>query len=153
MLEGGGLPVKKGVRRLGPFMDCWIDKKTGTYAETLEAVGLASAVRELGFRAVRVTDQGAQFHIHSEQNSIPNGNLSAGYLYIWDKSKEPQRPTIPFLDYLGEKEKRDAAKKTGKKAKAALDSQEIEAPSVRPELNTATILASMRKGWNGDRDL
>ena len=52
-------------------------------------------------------------------------HLSAGYLYIWEKSKEPQRPTIPFLDYEGEKEKRDATKKAGKKAKAALDSQEI----------------------------
>jgi len=39
-------------------MDCYIDKETGTYAETLEAVGLASAIRELGFRGVRVKGQG-----------------------------------------------------------------------------------------------
>jgi hypothetical protein len=134
-------------------MDCYIDKTTGTYAETLEAVGLASAARELGFRGVRVTDQGTQFHIRSEQDAAQDSALSAGYLYIWEKSKEPQRPIIPFLDYEGEKEKRDATKKAGKKAKAALDSLEIEAPAVRPELSTATILASMRKGWNGDRDL
>jgi len=134
-------------------MDCYIDKETGTYAETLEAVGLASAIRELGFRGVRVTDQGTQFRVHSDQDSAPNNALSAGYLYVWKKSKESECPTIPFLDYEGEKEKRDAAKKTAKKAKAALDSQEIEAPSARPELATAAILESMRKGWNGDRDV
>jgi hypothetical protein len=36
----------------------------------------------------------------------------------------------------------------------ALESQDIgSAPEARPELTVATILASMRKGWNGDRDL
>ena len=137
-------------------MDWWIEKKTGAYAETLEAVGVASAARELGFCAVRVTDQGSQFHIHTggDPTTSRPSSLSAGYPYIWEKSKEPQRPVIPFLDYEGEREKRDAAKKRSKKAKAALDSQEIDmAPEARPELNVATILASMRKGWNGDRDL
>jgi hypothetical protein len=58
------------------------------------------------------------------------------------------------LDYEGEKEKRDAGRKVGKKAKGALESQDVEPPpEARPEINTATILASMRKGWNGDRDL
>jgi len=85
-------------------MDCYIDKETGTYAETLEAVGLASAIRELGFRGVRVTDQGTQFRVHSDQDSAPNNALSAGYLYVWKKSKEPECPTIPLLDYEGEKE-------------------------------------------------
>ncbi len=135
-------------------MDCFVDKKTGTYAETLEAVGLASAIRELGFSGVRVTDMGTHFRIHAyDQDSASNSALSAGYLYVWKKSKEPECPTIPFLDYEGEKDKRDAAKKTTKKAKAALDSLEIEAPATRPELATATILESMRKGWNGDRDI
>jgi hypothetical protein len=134
-------------------MDCYIDKKTGTYAETLEVVGLASAAHELGFCGVRVKDKGTHFHIHSEQDSAAHSVLSAGYPYIWLKSKEPERPTIRFLDYEGEKEKRDAAKKVGKKAKTALDAVEIEAPAVHPELNPATMLASMRKGWNGDRDI
>ena len=89
-------------------MDCYIDKKTGTYAETLEVVGLASAAHELGFCGVRVKDKGTHFHIHSEQDSAAHSVLSAGYPYIWLKSKEPERPTIRFLDYEGEKEKRDA---------------------------------------------
>lgn len=132
-----------------------IEKTTSTYSETLEAIGLASTIRELGFCAVRLTDQGAQFQIHADDSPAHLASrLSAGYPYIWEKSKEPQRPAIPFLDYEGEKEKRDAALKRGKKGRAALDSQDIEAaPEARPEINVATILASMRKGWNGDRDL
>ena len=136
-------------------MDWCIEKKTGTYAETLEAVGLASAARELGFPSVRVTDLGGQFQIHSDgEQPGPDLALSVGYPYIWEKSKEPRRPTIPFLDYEDEKQKRDAGRKQGKKAKAVIESQDIEtAPEARPELGVATILASMRKGWNGDRDI
>jgi len=50
--------------------------------------------------------------------------------------------------------KRDALRKAGKKSKGKLEAQEIEAaPQPVPELSTAAILASMRKGWNADRDL
>ena len=49
------------------------------------------------------------------------------------------------LDYEGEKEKRDAGRKAGKKAKGALELQDVEPPpEARPEIHTATILASMR---------
>src|ERR1700722_4385893 len=115
-------------------MDWCIEKKTGTYAETLAAVGLASAARELGFPSVRVTDLGGQFQIHSDGEQLgPDLALSVGYPYIWEKSKEPQRPTIPFLDYEDEKQKRDAGRKQGKKAKAVIESQDIEtAPEARP---------------------
>jgi len=47
------------------FMDCYIDKKDRNLRGDLEAVGLASAIRELGFRGVRVTDQGTQSRVHS----------------------------------------------------------------------------------------
>lgn len=136
-------------------MDWWIDKKTGTYAETLEAVGLASTARELGFPSVRITDLGSQFLIHSEGDQAgPVSALSVGYPYIWEKSEEPRRPTIPFLDYEDEKQKRDASRKQGQKVKTAIESQDIEpAAEARPELNVATILASMRQTWNGDRIL
>ena len=137
-------------------MDWSIEKRTGTYAEALEAIGLASTIRELGFRAVRVTDQGTQFQIQTgDRPTHLSSHLSAGYPYIWKKSKEPQRPAIPdLLDYEDQKEKRDAARKRGKKGDAALDSQGIEAlPGARPEINIATILESMRKGWEGDREL
>jgi hypothetical protein len=136
-------------------MEWWIEKRTGTYSETLQAVGLASTIRELGFDAVRITDHGAQFYIHAGHKPMNCASrISAGYPYIWERSKESHRPAIPFLDYEGEREKRDAARKRGKKGKAALDSQDTEiVAEARPEINVATILASMRKGWNGDRDL
>jgi hypothetical protein len=135
-------------------MDWSVERRTGTYAETLEAVGLASTLRELGFRGVRITDRGSHFEINGAPPTEFASRVSAGYPYIWEKSKEPERPAIPFLDYEGEKEKRDAARKRGKKGHAVLDAQEIEsAGEARPELSVATILASMRKGWNGDRDL
>lgn len=136
-------------------MDWWVDKQTGTYADTLHAVGLATLLRELSFRSVRINDRGGQFQIHTGDRPTDHpSHLSAGYPYIWEKSKEPERPAVPFLDYEAEKEKRDAARKRGKKGKALSDSQDIEAGSdARPEINVATILASMRKGWNGDRDL
>lgn len=133
-----------------------IDKSTGTYAETLEALGMATVVRELGFRGARIADHGSHYEISAEEtDSVKNASrISVGYPYIWEKRKETERPTIPFLDYEGEKEKRDAARKLGKKGKSALDTQDAEAPpEARPELHVATILASMRKGWNGDRDL
>lgn len=137
-------------------MNWLIHKNTGTYAETLEAVGLAMLAREIGFSGVRIEDHGSHYAIHV-QGGAPTmmaSAFAAGYLYIWEKSKEPERPTIPFLDYEDEKKKRDAAKGLSKKGQAVLEAQEIEsAPEARPELHVATILASMRKGWNGDRDL
>lgn len=133
-------------------------KRTGTYAETLEAIGIASALREVGFTGVTITDEGSQFRIHTTVELVPkqlSASVSPGYPYIWEKGKEPQKPAISYLlDYAGEREKRDAARKVGKKAKDELQAQDVEGlPEVRPEISTATILASMRKGWNFDRDL
>ena len=101
-------------------MDCYIDKKTGTYAETLEAVGLASAAHELGFRGVRVKDKGTQFHIHSDQDSGAHSVLSAGYPYIWLKSKEPERPTIRFSTTRAKKRSATPQKRSGRKPRRHL---------------------------------
>jgi hypothetical protein len=135
-----------------------IEKKTGTYAETLEAVGMASLLSELGFGAVTMEDEGSQFQLRTS-NELPieqwPEHIAPGYPYIWERSKEPERPTQQrIVDYETEKIKRDAARKAGKKSKAKLEAQEIEsAPEPVPEFSTAAILASMRKGWNADRDL
>jgi hypothetical protein len=138
-------------------MERWIEKKTGTYAETIEASGLADLLCELGFSNVVVSDEGSEFRIHTASGT-PAGNwkasLSAGFPYTWEKSKEPKPALSNVLDYEGEKEKRDTARKAGRSAQAVMESQEIEGiAEARPEINTATILASMRKGWNWDRDL
>jgi len=139
-------------------MEHCIEKKTGTYAETLEAIGVASALREVGFTGVTITDEGSRFRIHSTIELAPEQwrtSVSSGYPYIWEKDKEPRKPAISYLlDYVDEREKRDAARKAGRNAREALQAQDVEGlPEVRPEINTATILASMRKGWNFDRDL
>ena len=76
--------------------------------------------------------------------------------HLVEKQRTAACPTIRFLDYRGEKgEKRDAAKKAGKKAKTVLDAVEIEAPVQSiPSLNPAApCWPRCAKGWNGDRDL
>jgi hypothetical protein len=128
-----------------------IQKKTGTYAETLEAVGTASLLSELGFGAVTIKDEGSQFQVRTSKELAPeqwSEHISPGYPYIWESSKEPEPAQQHIVDYESEKIKRDAARKAGKKSKAKLEAQEIEAaPEPVPELSTAAILASMRKGW------
>jgi hypothetical protein len=138
-------------------MNFVIGKKTGTYAETLEAVGLASLMGELGFGTVNICDKGGEFVLRTSKDPQP-GNWPAfiqpGYPYIWENSKEA-KPDLPWVvNYEEEKTKRDAVRKAGKKSKANLEAHDIEAPAPPvPELNTAVNLASMRKGWNADRDL
>ncbi len=140
-------------------MNLAIKKKTGTYAETLEAVGLGSLLAELGFGIVAIKDAGLQFELSTTEDPRPGEwplAISAGYPYIWERSKEDPKPDLGWtiLDYEGEKIIRDAARKATKKSKAKLELQELEAgPEPAPELSTATMLASMRKGWNADRDL
>ena len=134
-----------------------IEKKTGTYAETLEAVGVASLLTELGFGSVTIEDKGTQFQVSTSTDPAPEQwpeYISPGYPYIWEGSKEPKPELQRIVDYEAEKIKRDAARKAGKKSRAKREEQEIEAaPEPVPELSTAAILASMRKGWNADRDL
>ena len=136
-------------------MDWHIEKHTGTYSECLEAIGTASMLRELGFPDVRIRDRGSHFQVHAAELGKLASRVSAGYPYIWRRSKEAQRPAIPdLIDYEDQKEKRDAGRRRGKKGEAALESQNLEPlPDARPEINVATILESMRKGWDGDREL
>jgi hypothetical protein len=138
-------------------MEQFIEKKTGSYAETLEAIGLSSLLRELGYPRVKITDEGSHFLVHSPVDVPPEQwkePVAPGYPYIWERSKEAEPQVSGLLDYESEKEKRDAAKKIGKKGKAKLETQDIDVGAeARPEIHNATILASMRKGWNADRDL
>ena len=139
-------------------MQLAIQKKTGTYSETLETVGIGSLLSELGFGNVTIKDQGSQFELSTSGDPEPTlwpEAIAAGYPYIWESSKE-SKPELggTILDYEGEKIKRDAARKASKKSKGQLEQLDIEvAPEPAPELTAATMLASMRKGWNADRDL
>src|SRR2546430_800518 len=131
-------------------MERLIEKRTGTYTETLEAVGLASLLRELRFIGVAIKDEGTHFCVRSATDvarAAWSDLVSPGYPYIWERSKESRPALEDVIDYEGEKEKRKASKKVGKKSKAALELHEIEAGMEPvPGINTATILASMRKG-------
>jgi hypothetical protein len=140
------------------FVNFCIDKKTGTYAETLEAIGLAGALREVGFTGVTITDDGARFRIHSPIDLPPerwDTCVTAGFPYIWKRSKEAQKPELPrVIDYEAGKVNRDAARKAGKKSKGKLQAQDVEGlPEVEPEIDNAAMLESMRKGWDSDRYL
>jgi len=139
-------------------------KKTGTYADTLLAVGLAHLLGELGGGAVTISDAGEEFGLRPGYELPPPEEwppLSPGYPYIWEKSKERERPPGNVIDYehIKEEEKlrREHEKRLGKaKAKvgAGLAEAGLGAPSEpHPELRMATIMASMRKGFDSDRQL
>lgn len=140
-----------------------VEKKTGTYADALEAIGTASLLEDLGFTGVTVGDHGAFFLVESANEVAPEtwAPPTIGYRYIWEKSKEQNKPAVECLDYEAERGRSEAWKKfqqanrkTRRKANAALEQQDMEAPAEPDrDFRTAAILASMRKGWNGDRDL
>jgi hypothetical protein len=145
-------------------MDISIPKKTGTYADALHAIGAADLLRELCGDLPRIIDEGSKFRVvvqnwQPEKWSAPN----PGYPYIWDSQKEAMPPNGDILDYRIEVEKRKAIQELSKqkvkgKARKQLENQmlqqdleKIDKP--RAELVIASILASMRKGWDGDRQI
>ncbi len=145
-------------------MERLILKKTGTYADALEALGLASLLEDLGFRGVTLRDTGSEFSV-STANEVPSQDWQQpepGYPYIWERSKEKEKPRFQWIvDYEEEKGKAEiwkkfeqSQKKSKGRAKRALEEQTLEVPPPpQKEYKTAAILASMRKGWNGDREL
>jgi len=145
-------------------MEIVIPKKTGTYADALHAIGAADLLHELCDEIPQIIDKGTEFQI-IVKNWVPE-NWKApgpGYPYIWDSQKEAKPPTGDFMDYRGEVEKRKAIQELSKlkvkgKARKQLDTQMLQqdvqtADKPRAELTIASILASMRKGWDGDRQL
>ncbi len=109
-------------------------------------------------------DKGSEFSVHSAVEIAPKhwNQPEPGYPYIWERSKEEQRPQLQYVvDYEDGKTKAEvwkkfqqAQKKTRGRAKQALEGQTIEAPAQPSrEYRTAAIVASMRKGWDSDRDL
>src|SRR5579872_752490 len=145
-------------------MNLAVSKKTGTYADTLHAIGLADLLRELCRETPTIIDKGSEFQI-TVQNWLPEHWLAPtpGYPYIWDEKKEPLPPTGDVLDYRKEIEKRDVQREISKqkikgKVRQQLQNQMQEQGTdlpdyPKPELMIASILASMRKGWDGDRQL
>src|SRR5579883_2995396 len=134
-----------------------VPKKTNTYADVLDAIGRASLLDELRFPKVTIRDASGEFVIESLGDAaVPWPSISPGFPYIWVRKNEAEPPDmVLFIDYEEEREKRDiyrkwedSTRKARNKAKQALDDQGLTAPEPAvPEIETASILAAMRKGW------
>ncbi|HLI47383.1 MAG TPA: hypothetical protein VKV18_01660 [Chthonomonas sp.] len=142
-------------------MQITVEKRTGTYADALEAIGWASLLAELGFEAhgVRIVDKGPYFMIETKTD-IPPDKWQApdvGYPYIWECGKEPKPPCNWILDYQKEKDKRQAYQKarerSGRKSVVAQQLGGEDPSKPVPELELAIFLANMRKGWKSDKEL
>lgn len=150
-------------------MKVTIEKRTGTYADTLHAVGVSSLLAELGFGNVRLRDANGTFLSEGSGVADPGSwpPVSPGYPYVWEPSKEgapkkgaPQsKPLLStVLDYEAAKEQNERwkvyQKSLGKSKRAAVALSDAEAPEPPPaDYFVAAMLASMRKGWNSDRSL
>lgn len=132
-----------------------VPKVTGTYADTLHAIGLASLLEEIGYKGAMIKDGGAQFTV-SATGDLTSDNwpqITPGYRYVWEKSKEKEPP--PALDCLDYEEGRQqrAAWIEHRKRNLPENSGVEPPPAPSPEIFPAIILNSMRKGWNSDRNL
>lgn len=139
-----------------------IPKKTGTYADALLAIGTATLLSRLCDEIPIIKDEGWAFAVRVE-NWTPDAwePPHPGYPYIWDSQKEKSKPFRDALDYREELDKRKLQQeyskikgKARKQAEAQAGQQDVQMPDApRGELSIASILASMRKGWDGDRQL
>ncbi|MCC7422664.1 MAG: hypothetical protein IT428_20485 [Planctomycetaceae bacterium] len=138
-------------------------KATGTYADTLQAVGAASALQEMTGLAAQIVDCGDRFDI-SIDGSGEGTNWSPpspGFLYIWRSKKDGSKPRgTDVMDYEKEKELSEQIKKANASsrarravAEAVQEEQEFAPAVVHSEFRLAAIIESMRKGWMGDKEL
>lgn len=139
-----------------------IPKTTGTYADSLRAIGTATLLEEISDTQTIIKDMGAYFQIECSSDIVAEKLRppKPGYYYVWRKSKEKVKPHGELvLDYEEEKTKADAIKKSGgKKKKETLDKALAEQglvglENVHQEYRPAAILESMRKGWTSDKDV
>ncbi len=139
-----------------------IAKKTGTYADSLQAIGTANLIEEIAGRQTVIRDMGPFFQVECASDVLPAQwkPPSPGFYYIWLRSKEREKPPgILVMDYEEEQRRAKANKENRKKIKKevlnkALEEQGIAGiEEVDPEYRFAAILASMRKGWSSDKDV
>ncbi|MFH1777542.1 MAG: hypothetical protein ABH952_08310 [Candidatus Omnitrophota bacterium] len=136
-----------------------IPKETGTYADSLRAIGTAGLLEEITGSQTTIKDFGTHFQIECSDDISPEKwkEPNPGFYYIWRKSKEKEKPPGEFvLDYEEEQNRSRANKKTGKKKEInkVLQSQGLSVvENADPEYNRAAVLESMRKGWRADKDI
>lgn len=142
-----------------------VSKGTGTYADSLRAIGTANLLEEISGTQTIIWDMGTHFHIvcsadvSPEQWKMPD----PGFYYIWCKSKESERPPgVLVLDYEEEQNRSKTKEKSRKKKRDTLNKILEEQglaiiEGVHREYRPSSILASMRvgdgykNGWKSDR--
>lgn len=138
-----------------------IPKGTGTYADSLRAIGTANLLEEVTGVGSIIHDMGTHFQIECS-TVVPDEQWkqpSPGFYYIWRKSKEKERPHgTMVLDYEEEQGRVKAREKGNKKKKEALNKALEEQglspiESINREYGPSAILESMRKGWSSDKDV
>lgn len=136
-----------------------VPKITGTYADSLRAIGTANLLEEMTGKKTIIKDLGAHFQVECSADVQPEqwNAPTPGFYYIWRKSKEKEKPLgVLVLDY--EEEQRRAKLKENNNNKEKILNKAIEEQgllSVEPvhrEYRSAAILESMRKGWSSDKD-
>lgn len=138
-----------------------VPKGTGTYADSLRAIGTASLLEEISGTQATIRDMGTHFQTECPKDVSPEGLKppSPGFYYIWKKSKEKDKPSgVLVLDYEEEKSRADGQKKGAAKKKKIIDTalEEQGLPTIEKphrEYRPAAILESMRKGWSSDKDV
>ncbi len=138
-----------------------ISKGTGTYADSLMAIGAADLLEEVTGAGSIIHNMGTHFQIECSSN-VPGEQWrppSPGFYYVWRKSKEKERPQgTMVLDYEEEQGRVKAKEKGTKKKKEALNKALEEqgltpVESINREYGPSAILESMRKGWSSDKDV
>jgi hypothetical protein len=141
-----------------------IEKRSGTYADDLEAIGWASLMSEHGVKQVEITDDGWCFTVHGKGEIQVDSDPKLGFWFVADEKNPPPKIADWSLDYAAERAKEEAqrefqkATKTAKKKKRGLEKAaeegDLQLPDPpKPELKLAKMISSMRKGWNADREL
>lgn len=138
-----------------------VEKRTGTYADALEAIGWATLFQELGAKRVHLRDQGWGFEITGEVDISQAEVPGCGFCFIADSRNSAPDLAEWTIDYDAERKKEEAArafeKAAGSKkkgiARAIAAGNLVQPDPPKQELKLAKMIASMRKGWNADREL
>lgn len=138
-----------------------VPKGTGTYADSLMAIGTSGLLEEVTGTQTKIRDVGTYFQVECSDVTHDQWRPpSPGFYYIWRKSKENEKPLGQLvLNYEEEKSRADINKKSGGKKKKksvnkALEEQGLQQiEAVHREYRPAAILESMRKGWSSDKDI
>jgi hypothetical protein len=134
-------------------MELKIQKKTCTYADILEAVGVADLVAELAGKDVRIEDVGPEFCVRTDGGKEPETwkAPSPGYPLIFVRKKDGAPPLGWFIDYESDQQKAKALRSAPRGDKGVSNGDNLPHPS--REYRIAAVLASLRMGWESDKKL